>query len=225
MAKLSAFFDAFDNLDQIPLDLISRWVKPKINNIQLENYIANKILYPKTLPISEYEMQIDLAILREALRINGPKLKDAKDSLLGNNAFLNINLRKILIPDKFLKFVPNLQTLVMVFLDGLLLGKNREDFYEDLWTIVLTDDVDEVVGSAILPRIDNKEAQIELNINNQSFKIKAGTLMVIPCALERCPISYKLKGAYALGKDEGSLEIYGGKLGVVVDARLKNVNN
>lgn len=220
---MSSFFDAFDNLDQIPLDLISRWIKPKINPLQLENYIANKILFPQTMPISEYEMQIDLAILREALRINGPKL-DSKDALLGNNAFLNINLRKILIPDKFLKFVPNLQTLVIAFLDGLLLGKDKEDFYEDLWTIVLTDDVDEVIGSAILPRINNKDAQVEVNINNQNFRIKAGTLMIIPCTLERCPISYKLKGAQALGKNEGSLEIYGGRLGVVVDARLKNVN-
>ena len=207
MAKLSAFFDSFDNLDQIPLELISRWIKPKIKDAQLENYIANKILYPQTLPMSEYEMQIDLAILREALRINGPKEGDNKDTLLGNNAFLNINLRKIIIPDKFLRYAPNLQTLVWIFLDGLLIDKVRDDFYEDLWTVILSDDVDEVVGSVTLPRIESKDAQIEVNIGNQSFKIKAGTLMIIPCEAQRCPISYKLRGAQALGKDEGSLEV------------------
>lgn len=224
MAGLPGLFDSFDNLDKIPYEEIARWIKPVPQKIQLENYIANKILYPQTLPINEYEVQIDLAILREVLRANAPKISDEKDSLLGNNPFLNINLRKIIIPDKFLKFVPNLQTLVWVFLDGLLLEKTRVDLYEDLWSVILTDGTDEVVGSVILPRIDSPDAQIEVNVAGQNFKIKAGSLMVIPCEYQRCQISYKFKGAHALGKDEGALEVYGGKLGVVVDARVqKNV--
>lgn len=224
MVKLSGLFDSFDNLDQVPLDLISRWISPKPSKVQLENYIANKILYPQTLPISPFEMQIDLAILREVLRINSPQLTLSKESLLGNNAFLNISLRKIMIPDKFLKYVPSMQTLVWVFIDGLLLGKMRKDLYEDVWTVVISDDVDEIVGSLVMPRIDSKDAKIEISVGGANFKIKPGTLIVIPCGYQRCPLIYKFQGASALGKSEGEVEVYGGKLGVVVDARIKDVN-
>ena len=222
MAKLSGLFDAFDNLDQIPVEFILRWIKPAPQQVQLENYLANKILYPHSLPLTPYEMQIDLAILREALRSNYPK-GDDKDVLLGNNAFLNINLRKILIPEKFLNFIPDIQTLVWVFIDGLLSDKNRTDVFEDLWTVALTDDVDEIVGSVLMPRIDSNTAQINLSVMGQNYQVKAGSLMVIPCSNSRCQIAYSLKGGKALGKAEGSLEVYGGKLGLVVDVRSVNV--
>ncbi|MCR4306210.1 MAG: hypothetical protein NUV73_03955, partial [Candidatus Daviesbacteria bacterium] len=155
MPKLAGLFDSFDNLDQISPEDIALWLKPVPSANRLENYLANKILYPGALPLTEYDMQIDLAILREALKLNGPKAADKKtNSLLGDNPFLNITLRKILIPERFLNFVPDLQSLAISFIDGLLLGKERQDFFEDLWTIVLTDEGDEVVGSVLLPQFE-----------------------------------------------------------------------
>ncbi len=224
LAKLSGLFDSFDNLDEIAIESISRWIKPIPQEIQLENYIANRILYPQTVAITALDMQIDLAILREAIRLNGPK-KNAKDIFLGNNAFLNINLRKLMIPDKFLNFVPDLATLVWVFIDALLLDKNRVDVFEDLWTVVLTDEVDEIVGSLLLPRIESGTAEIEVSVMNQNYKIKAGSLMIIPCEPSRCQISYKLREGQVLGKAEASLEVYGGKLGLVVDVRKKDAKH
>lgn len=223
MPKLSGLFDSFDNLDQIPVEAIIKWLKPVPMQTQLENYIANRILYPQSVALSPQEMQIDLAILREALRINTPKLTDTKDVFLGNNAFLNVNLRKIMIPDKFLNFVPDLQTLAWVFIDALLLEKPRLDVFEDLWTIVITDDVDEVVGSVLLPRLESESSEVSILVMGQSYRIKAGSLMVIPCENQRCQVSFKLSGGKALGKEEASLEVYGGRLGLVVDSRGRYV--
>src|SRR5687767_12024497 len=108
MPKLSGLFDSFENLDQIEAENLLPWLKAPPNPVQLENYLANKILYPQTLPLSEVDMKIDLAILREALKINGPKIGEKSNAMLGDNPFLNVALRKIIIPEKFLIFCPDI---------------------------------------------------------------------------------------------------------------------
>lgn len=220
MPKLSALFDSFDNLDQIPVENIASWLKPSPQLIQLENYIANKILYPHALPLTEFEMRIDLAIIREALKINGPTLDNKNtNSLLGENPFLNITLRKVLIPQTFLQFVPDLISLTWAFIDGLLVDRKKEDWFEDLWTIVLTDDTDEIVGSIILPQFERKGGEMQIEVLGKTYQIQAGSLTMIPCPKDRCEISYKLQKGKILGKIEAALEIYGGRLGLMIDAR------
>ena len=98
MPKLPGLFDSFDNLDQISPEAVATWLKPVPEFSHIENYLANKILYPQTVPLTEHDMQLDLSILREALKLNGPKAKDqSTNALLGDNPFLNTTLRKILI--------------------------------------------------------------------------------------------------------------------------------
>ena len=219
MPKLSGLFSSFDNLDQIDVSSLMVWLKPAPNPIQLENYLAGKILYPQTLPMSPSDMQIDLAILREALRLNGPKVGEKTNELLGDNPFLNIALRKIIIPERFLYFVPDLVTLTWAFVDGLLLGRQRKDLFEDLWAVVVSDDIDEVVGSVVIPKFNSKADVLELNVLGKLIKIKAGSLTVVPCPKGRCEIAYKLTGGNLLGKQEAALEVYGGRLGLLIDGR------
>lgn len=220
MVKLSGLFDSFDNLDQIDINSLTLWLKPSPQPIQLENYLANKILYPQAISITEADMKIDLAILREALRINGPKNTNTSSALLGDNPFLNLTLRKILIPEQFLQFVPNLVSLTWAFVDGLLLTRRKEDKFQDLWTIVLVDDIDEIVGSVILPQFSSRNGEMDLSILGKVYKIRTGALMVVPCGKDRCEIAYKIKDGQVLGKAENALELYGGKLGIMVDGRL-----
>lgn len=216
----AGLFDSFDNLDQISPEAIALWLKPVPAVDRLANYLANKILYPGSLPLTEYDMQIDLAILREALKLNGPQSTDKKtNTLLGDNPFLNITLRKILIPKRFLDFVPDLETLTLSFIDGLLLGRARQDFFEDVWMIVLTDEVDEIVGSVLLPQFNGSSDKINLKLKSEKYEIKQGNLRVIPCSKERCEIEYSLRNGKFLGKQESAVEVYGGKLGLIIDGR------
>lgn len=226
MPKLPGLFDSFDNLDQIPLEAIAVWLKPLPNIIQLENYLANRILYPQSLPLTEYDMKIDLSILREALKLNVPREIEKKAStLLGDNPFINITLRKITIPKSFIPFTPNLTSLTWAFIDGLLLNRRKEDWFQDLWTVVLTDDFDEIVGSILLPQFEDQRGLMELNLLNkdykatENFKIHAGSLMVIPCPQDKCQVSYKSSKGTILGKKENAVEVFGGKLGLIVDSR------
>lgn len=219
MPVQNGLFDSFDNLDQIAVLDIARWLKIAPNEVVLANYLANKILYPQTLPLTKADLELDLAILREALRANGPKNLKREGSLLGGNTFLNITLRKILIPSKFLRFVPNLTTLIWVFIDAFLLDRERKDFFEDLWTIVLIDEIDEVVGSVILPQFSSSGGSLTLQLGQQSYKIPEGSLTVIPCPQNRCRVSYKFNKGKILGKEEADLEVYGGRVGLVIDGR------
>lgn len=218
---MPGLFDSFDNLDQIDTNQIASWLKSPQSNIQLENYIANKILYPQAFPLTDADMKIDLAILREALRVNGPKSNQKEGPLLGNNPFLNITLRKIIIPEKFVSYVVDLPSLTWVFVDGLLLNRKRGDYFEDLWTVVVANDSDEVVGSIIFPRFESQKDTLYLSLLGHSYKIKAGSLSAVTCPKDRCEIAYKLSGGRLLGKQESALEIYGGKLGLMVDGRTR----
>ncbi|MBI2039741.1 hypothetical protein HYT18_01585 [Candidatus Microgenomates bacterium] len=222
MPKLSGLFDSFDNLDQIPIENIARWIKTPMQPHQMENYLANRILYPQTIAVSQLDMQIDLAILREAVRLNGPwgGVIKGGNNLLGDNPFLNITLRKLLIPAKFLKYCPDLITCVWVFVDALLLDRQKEDWFADLWTVVLTDDLDEVVGSILLPQFDDSKAIMQLQVEGKTFKIKPGSLVVVPCPKNRCEIAFKLDRGKILGQKMSQLQIYGGRLGLVIDGRV-----
>ena len=225
MPKILGLFDSFDNLDSISVDSLAIFLKSvsvNISTIQLENYLANRILYPQTLPLTEIDMKIDLGILREVLRIYGPKFSDKfSKPLLGDNPFINITLRKIIIPRKFLYFIPNLTNLSWAFVDGLLLDRKKEDWFEDLWTVVLSDDNEETVGSVILPQFNSGDDIMELFLLGKSYKIRPGSLTLVSCNKERCEIAYKLSNGMLLGKKENAVEISGGKLGVLVDGRIK----
>lgn len=219
MPKLSGIFDSFDNLDTIEASSLSAWLKNPPAEVQLENYLANKILYPTALPLTDADMKIDLAILREALRINGPEAFK-EGPLLGDNAFLNITLRKIIIPDRFLYNIPSLVDLTWAFIDGLLLNRRKEDWFEDVWTVILADDADEVVGTVLLPQFGNVDDTMAVNLQGKDFKIKAGSLTVIACPKDRCQIDYKFSKGKFLGKKENAVEVYGGKLGLIIDGRM-----
>lgn len=212
-------FDSFDNLDRVTSEAIAAWLKNPPQFSQLENYLANKILYPQTFPISAAQMQIDLAILREALKINGPKVSNKTNPLLGDNPFLNITLRKILIPERFLNFIPDLISLTWAFIDALLLNRRKSDWFEDIWTIVLTDDSDEIVGSVVLPQFEGNKGVMEISVLKRKYKILAGGLTVLPCSKNRCEIVYKLQNGHILGKAEDAIEVSGGKLGLFIDGR------
>lgn len=203
-------FESFDNLDKISAEAIALWLKPIPQLDFIDNYLANKILYPQTIPQTERDMQLDLAILREALKLNSPKSRE--------NPFLNTDLRKLFIPVKFLNFVPDLASLTWAFIDALFLGRHKKDWFDDLWTVVTTDDVDEVVGSVILPQLDNG-GSMNLRLMDKNYEVKKGSLSIIPCPKARCEIAYKLQGGKILNKTENAVEVYGGKLGLVVDGR------
>lgn len=201
-------FDSFDDLDKVRPEVVAKWLENPPGLEQLENYLANRILYPQTLAVSSSDLQIDLAILREVLKLNF-------------NAFFNLSLRKILIPERCFKFVGDLTKLTWAFVDAIPIERLKKDFFEDLWTIVLVDETDKIIGSLLLPKFDSSSGRIEINVLGVSHKIKSGSLVVIPCGKDRCIVSYTVYGGKILGKADNALQIHGGSLGIMIDARKR----
>lgn len=220
MAKLPGLFNSFDNLDSVEVASLTAWIKNPPSEVQLENYLANRILYPQSLPLTDSDMRIDLAILREVLRITGPILTKMAGPLLGDNPFLNVTLRKIIIPGRFLYYVPDLASLTWAFIDGLLLDRRKEDWFQDIWNVVLSDDADQVVGTVLLPQFKGEEDTMFLSLQGRDYEIKPGSLTVISCSKNRCQITYKFSYGKVLGKKENSLEVSGGRLGLMIDGRM-----
>lgn len=220
MPSSSGLFDRFENLDQIKVEEIARWLKPTPLITVLEDYIANRILYPKTIPVLSTDTKKDLAILREALRLSVPsQSRENKTDLLESSPFINITMKKIIIPEGFLEFIPDLASLVWAFIDGLLYNLQKDRF-GDLWTIILSSEADKIIGSVLLPQFDNLNGFMEIKLEGRKYKIKAGSFTILPCLKYRCPIEYTLSCGSLLGKNTSAIEIYGGEAGLVIDGRI-----
>jgi len=125
MSKLTGIFNASD-IDQIPAGDIAKWLRPNPGLENIENYIANKILYPETIPHSQLDLAIELALLREiAKRFPQKFQKDGK--ILISSALAD---RIGTLPDLTLALVDVLQPkgVVEVLLDDKVIGNvKRED--------------------------------------------------------------------------------------------------
>src|SRR3989344_1785377 len=122
MPKVTGIFDVIDNLDELISEDVAKWIKNPPQPIGLQNYIANRILYPQAIAASLGDLEIDLAILREALK---------KDK-----SYFSIETRKIIIPDILVSRIPSLAKLVWVFIDAYLLNLD-EKTRPEIWTVVL----------------------------------------------------------------------------------------
>ncbi len=210
MPKISGVFENFDDLDLIPLDNIYKWLKltlPKNSQIPsievMENFIANKILYPQTTTVAPIDQAISLSILREALRRN-PR------------PFLDVTHRRIVIPDSFLGVAANIPQLVYVFVDAFLLNSG----FNGVWIVLLSGEQQETLGSIILPEFESPNSSLEIFLEGKQATVKKGQVALMPCPKLQCMVGFKsLTQAQISGKNEGVVPAYGGKLGVLVDGR------
>lgn len=196
MPKVSGIFDRFDHLDQIPISDIADWLNPRPDIKFLDNYIANRIIYPQITAISQAELDIDLAILREALKRNPIFFKKAQ--------------KKILIPEEFLSRLPDLNKLAWAFIDAYTPD-------EQMVFTMVGKGGDEVLGTYLRAEFPQESGYIELEIQDQSFRIKPG-LTFIPCQ-NHCHINFKSSNGKILGKSELTIEVFGGRLGLAIDGR------
>lgn len=188
--KLFGVFSKLESLDQITSDGMNRWLKSRIDDGYLANYIANRIFYPQTIPVSPEEMEIDLALLREGLGLNKDK-------------FYNKTTNTITIPKEFeQRFVPQFK-LLGAFLDGIKPS--------GLCKIVIkSKDAISLLACSYRPTNLGEKNVYPVTIGDASFKILANTLTLIPL---------KSKGSLILNF-EGKKETFdSGRIGIFIDLR------
>lgn len=206
MPKVTGVFDTIDNLDDISAEDVAKWLKNPPQPVILQNYIANRILYSQAVAMSPNDLELDLGLLREALK--------------RDKSYFSLETRKIIIPDILANRIPNLAKLVWVFIDAYILDLS-EKTRPEIWTVVMRhDDMDEILGTIIAPHFKDKGA-IEVKMEgSKSAMVKRGGLMVVPCLKSRCILNFKLSSGEILDQKEGSVEVFGGKLGLVIEGRI-----
>lgn len=90
MPKLTGIFSIFPDLESIPPEDIARWLKPNPGFEFIGNYLGNKLLYPETIPVTQADLAIDLAILREVIRRYPEKFQTPGKFLISNQLALRI---------------------------------------------------------------------------------------------------------------------------------------
>lgn len=192
MSKLSGVFELFPSLDRIPLENITSWLPRKVEPHSLENFIGNRILYPQSVSATEEEMEIDLALLREAVRLqNSPFLKKGSGDIVIPNLFEN---RFPLIP------------LVWALIDSLKLKPVVK-------VLIKRGTILQTVGSVVsLANFKNGET-IEVKLGEKTLKLQEGSLTRIP--LER-------RSEKIAVNNQKFFNLTGGRAGVFLDLRSKN---
>ncbi len=214
MSATRGLFEPFQDLENLSIPEITDWLTPIPPIINLENHLANRILYPQTLPVTKEQLKIDLAILRAILK---RMVSSGKAS-----QFLDIKSHKIIIPSELISCIPNLNQLMWAFVDGLLTQLNKTKGSDALWLIVLSGELNEVMGTLLVPQFEGMGDLMQLGIQGKIYKVKAGDLTVIPCNTDNCRVIYKISKGSLLGVKESSVDLRGGKLGIMIDGRINS---
>lgn len=200
MPKLTGLFDYFPKLSDVKAEGVAVWLGSKVDAKLLENRLGNRILYSSTIPYSADDIIFDLAILREAIKACPQD-------------FFNRNLRQIYIPEEFLQHFPDLRALVIALIDALR-PRGITSVMLKSKTLGLKS-----LGSVIVPEISSPTGIITIQTGGQRQEVKVGSLVVIAAEGSKVDISLQSRAAKLFGKDDITLEVAGGALGLLVDAR------
>ena len=205
MPKLKGLLSLLPPLENIPVEEMRLWLKRRDSPQILENEIGNRLLYPLTTPVTDQDLMLDYAILRESLKMEPQK-------------YFSRNFGRLYIPDQLIPFFSNLQNLIWVFID----------VFNPVGIVTVYAKGDGIgsknLGSIITPTVSENSGQIELSVDNRKYRIKFGSMVTIPSDGRRLLIKFESDSATLQGKNSLAAEIFGGPLGIVVDARIKSVN-
>ncbi len=198
MPKLTGLSDIIP-LTQIKAISLYEILGKRLAGDILENNLSNRILYPSCVSFSAADLEFDLAVLRQAVKANPEK-------------FYNLNLHTIYIPESLLNFYPNLLTIAWIFIESI----NPKDITQ----ILLKSDKLGLksIGTVVKPVAKGASGEVQIILEDKKYQVKIGTRMVIPAESNKVDFKFESKEATILGKDSGSLEVSGGKIGLLIDA-------
>lgn len=188
MPKLTGVFLQFKNLDQITISNVAARLKSSGDLTALENFFGNRILYPQTIPQSAYDMQVDLAILGEALRSTPGFVLGKNDSLL--------------LTDEILKRFQPLPSLLRIISQNVKIKPVTPIYLK-------REPLTNLVGTIITPNIHKKpNDKVNIFVNGQNLLLKMGSFTILP--FNDRHIKLKIE-------DEPVQTVAGGELGLVFD--------
>lgn len=198
MPKVVGLLDYFPELEEIPasqvIAFLNRQEDPKI----LINELGNRILYPQTLPTTQRELMIDMAILQASISLQPSHYFDS-------------HLKRFHIPEILLTRFPNLYQLILVLVKIFK--------PQDIVTLFLktTNLGDKSLGTLLRPKVTSREGTVNLTLGNEKFSAKIGSLVSFPAPNRRVDFKFESRSATLVGKNNLLAEVPGGQLGLIVD--------
>jgi len=191
---------------------IGRWLPFSTDPASIEDFLANIILYPNTLPLSVKELEFHQALIREVIRL-GQKESEV-DFLIVSDGILKVcrfdNEGLLIILDSFLP-----RGVVKVF-------KLTKDGPKIATAICFEGEIGHTKGG-------NQIAEVVLDFGlaqKQKVILEEDDLALIPASAEdKVVVQIKCFGNFRIcGKKDFKVEVTGGETGIVVDTRGRPFN-
>lgn len=206
-------------LDRYPAEDIARWLPFVVNLNDIENHLANKRLYPRVLPVSIHEYEIDLAVARQAIIKLGEK--EGRDDLTIET---NLNL---VLTGGLLTAIPKVADLMSLVLDSF--------YFKDGVTLHLDQTSDLVALGAVISEVPQVEIDLPSTIHQigsaihlgglsrlsvdfgydktQQLELRGGEIIALPAEAKQ---TIKLNAG-----PKATYELVGGEGGVYIDNRRR----
>lgn len=197
MSILSGPFSLFPDLDTITAEELSRISHSPSDHHSIENHLANRVLFPQTVPLTKAELDFDYTILTLAIKKHPEVFLDGKQN-------------RIVIPSQAVDYFPPLTRLI----SAILLGAKPKQITQ-IW--IRYDTHQEIVGSAVgLAYITSLQMgnDLKLTVANQVKTLVPGQLNLIPTSEGQSVVKFD---------DTKTVTILGGKLGLFVDLREESI--
>lgn len=232
----------------ISIDAIRSTLSQEIPTSLIEDYIQNKAVYPGSLPVTAEEIDIELALARQILRVSVQRLSPRFPSnLRGSDPALLPWFEPIMAAGSLITKAPTYGHALLTLLDGLQptgiapIGLDANGLAASLGaaadvnpmlavqvldsdTFINLGTVISLVGSA---RPGTPVLRIRITHDDgeeRKLEVKYGTLDVIPVPPGKT-VNLRLQPLHRFDIGMGSpgrggrLQVTGGKLGVIIDAR------
>ncbi|MBI2593387.1 hypothetical protein HYW44_01985 [Candidatus Daviesbacteria bacterium] len=196
MPHLSGVFEQFPNLDKVSSLNLSAWLHIQVDKHNLANILGNRIIYPQTVALTKSDLEIDLAILREALKQRPALVYEPQTN-------------KIYIPELFLQRFPPLTRLAGVIIEAINPKGVIQIYLKDKTQVKL-------LGSLISPpnvsKLVKDKGKIKIVVMGVEGTLSPNTLSISRIVAPQ--IKMKIENT--------SYSVPGGELGVVIDLRVKS---
>ena len=180
---------------------IACWLPFLLSPLELEDFLANKKLYPSSLPLTSEGFYLNAAFLRSQLR----KTEAPQGQLI--------------LTDKFLSVVPNPGVGLLLAIDALQPQQTLQIFAEK------KDKIQEKLGTVLsLTEVNKRKkslGKVEFVLGEkQKVEIKPEEIIQILVDKDtQIELDFRLGGAKVLGKTKTRVSASGGKVGIVIDSR------
>ncbi len=196
MPHLTGVFEEFPELDKVTIAQIASWLTNKPENHTLSNFFGNRLLYPQTVAVNELDLEIDLAILREAI-----KQKPAIVSEPQKN--------KLFIPENMVTRFPPLSRLAGVLIEALSPKGISQIYIKDRNQVKL---VGTLVSPSDLSKILKDKKIVKVLVDGVESRLNVDTISISPIASPEVKIKI----------EDTEYKVFGGELGVIIDLRLSS---